>query len=149
MTVDFSLQRAPSMRVVTVSWTGPWSEARIQREFEQLAKWAAARRLRTGRWVFMEPGERRWTAAIEVRGRAKGEGRVRARTLPASRVAAVTFDPEAVSARVVYHGLNDWLRWRRKDKEIRTVGASREVYPGNPWKDAKAWARTQVQFLVR
>ena len=40
-------------------------------------------------------------------------------------------------------------RWRRKDKEIRRVLSSREVYSGNPWTDPKAWAKTEVQFLVR
>lgn len=149
MTVDFSFQKAGAMRVVTTSWKGAWNEARIRREFETLAKWAGTRRLRTARWVFLEPSPRRWTVAIEVRGRPQGGGRVRVRTLPAGRVAAVTFDPEVISPRVVYHGLNDWLRWRKRDKEITAVGASREIYAGNPWKDPKAWARTQVQFLVR
>lgn len=149
MAVDFAFQRVAAMRVITRTWTGAWSDARIRREFEQLAAWATSRRVATGRWLFMEPGTRRWTVAVEVKGKVRGDGRVRVRTLPATRVASVTFDPDVVSPRVMYHGLNDWLRWRRKDHEIKAVGASREVYPGNPWKDAKAWSRTQVQFVVR
>lgn len=149
MTVDFALEKVPEMHVIAHSWAGAWSEVRIRTEFEKLDAWARARRLRTGRWIFMEPGHRRWTVAIEVRGSTRGDRAVRRRTLAATRVAAVTFDPERVAARVIYHGLNDWVKWRRRAREIRAVGPSRELYPGNPWKDPKAWARTQVQFVVR
>lgn len=149
MSVDFAFKNMPALPVISISWSGPWNEGRIRSRFEELARWAAARRLRTGRWIFLEPATRRWTVAIEVRGRARGDGTVRVRTLPKSRVAAVTFDPEAISPRVIYHGLSDWLRWRKKEKEIQRVVSSREVYRGNPWKDPRAWARTEVQFLVR
>ena len=149
MTVDFAFRKMPALRLATITWTGPWNETRIRREFERVDRWLRDRKVRGGRWVFMEPGDRRWTAGIEVRGTVRGDGSVRIRTFPASRLASVTFDPEAVSPRVVYHGLNDWLRWRKKDKEIRGVGPSREVYSGNPWKDRSAWARTEVQFVVR
>jgi hypothetical protein len=50
---------------------------------------------------------------------------------------------------VVYHGVTDWLRWRRKEKEIKGVGAYREVYQGNPWSDRKAWSHTEIQVVVR
>jgi hypothetical protein len=61
----------------------------------------------------------------------------------------VRFDPTVVSPRVVYHGLSDWLRWQRKEKKIRSVVSYREIYEGNPWKDKRAWSRTEVQFVVR
>jgi hypothetical protein len=149
MTVDFGWGRAPKLRVASIAWKGPWKEATIRAKFETIDRWARAHRVRTGRWIFMEPGERRWEVAIEVKGAVRASPPVRLRTLRAARVARVVFDPEAVSPRVIYHGLNDWLRWRRKDREIRSVGSSREVYPGNPWRDPKAWARTEVQFVVR
>ena len=149
LTIDFAFKKAPKYRVASVTWKGPWNEGRIRREFEAIAKWGRDRKLRLGKWIFMEPGERRWTVAIEVSGKASGDSKVRLRTLPASRVAVVAFDPEVVSPRVVYHGLTDWLRWRKKDREIRRVLSSREVYSGNPWKDSTAWAHTEVQFLVR
>ncbi len=76
-------------------------------------------------------------------------GAVHLRTLPATRVASVVFDPEVVSPAVVYHGLTDWLRWRKKDKKIQRVVSYREVYRGNPWKDKSAYSRTDVQFVVR
>jgi effector-binding domain-containing protein len=149
MVVDFGFKKAPRFRIATVSWKGPWNEKKIRSNFEKVAAWAKRRKLPTGKWVFMEPGERKWTVGIEVRGRAHGDGAVRMRTLPAATVAAVAFDPEKLSPRVVYHGLNDWLRWRKKDGEIKKVLSSREVYGANPWTDAKAWARTEVQFVVR
>ncbi len=149
MTVDFKFRKSPAYRVATLSWRGAWSERAIERRSLELERWTREHRLRAGKWMFLEPGENRWTAAIEVRGKARGDGKVRLRTFPASRVASVTFDPEEISARVIYHGLNDWLRWRRKAKEIRRVTGSRELYDGNPWRDRKAWARTEVQYLVR
>lgn len=149
MTIDFVLKKSPALRVAAIRWKGPYSENTIRRRFADVEKWARAHRARTGRWVFREPGSRTWDVAIEVRGPARSEGRVRVKTLRACTVASVTFDPEVVSPRLVYHGLSDWLRWRRKEKKIRTVVSTRELYPGDPWKDAKAWARTEVQFVVR
>ncbi|MGA8709715.1 MAG: GyrI-like domain-containing protein [Thermoplasmata archaeon] len=149
MAVDFVLKKTPSIRLAAIRWKGPYNERKIQQQFEAVEKWARARGLRTGRWVFREPDSRVWDTGIEVRGKAHSEGRVKVRTLPAGHVASVLFDPEVVSPRVVYHGLSDWLRWRRKEKEIRSVVSYREVYPGNPWKDKRAWSRTEVQFVVR
>ena len=149
MTVDFGWGKSPSLRVASISWKGPWSEQKIRSQFERVDQWAKQQRVRTGRWIFREPGTRRWEAAIEVKGKVRGSGPVHVRTLPAASYARVVFDPEVVSPRVVYHGLSDWLRWRRKEKEIRAVLSSREVYTGNPWTDRKAWSRTEVQFLVR
>jgi effector-binding domain-containing protein len=149
MTIDFAMGRAPALRVASVRWKGPWKETKIRQQFEKVERWAKAEGLRTGVWVFREPGERSWEAGIEVKGSARSRGGIRLRTLPATPVAKVVFDPEVVSPRVVYHGLTDWLRWRRKDGEIRSVVSSREIYRGNPWRDAKVWAKTEIQFVVR
>lgn len=149
MTVDFELKRVPKIRVASVSWTGPWREARIRKEFERVQKWAKSRGLRPGRWILNMPSEGRFVAAVEVRAGGTGDRTVRLRTLPATRVACVCFDPKVVEARVVYHGLTDWLRWRKKDHTIRAVGPYREVYRGNPWTDAQAWANVEVQAVVR
>lgn len=149
MTVDFGWAKSPSLRVAAIAWKGPWSERKIRSQFEKLERWAKARGARTGRWIFREPGERRWEVALELKGKVRGSGEVRTKTLPAATVARVVFDPEEVSPRLVYHGLSDWLRWCRKKKEIRSVLSTRELYAGNPWTDRKAWARTEVQFLVR
>jgi effector-binding domain-containing protein len=149
MTVDFKFKRAPAYRVASVAWKGPWSDARIHAKFRRVAAWAKARGLRTGKWVFREPGERAWEVGIEVRGNAKSGGGVRIKTYPSCRVASVLFDPEVVSARVVYHGMTDWLRWQRKEREVKSVGQYREVYPGDPWRDKTAYAQTEIQVVVR
>ena len=149
MAVDFVLKKAPSLRIAAIRWTGPYSDREIRKHFEQVEKWAKDRGLTTGRWVFREPGSRTWDTGIEVRGVARSQGRVKIRTLPAATVGSVLFDPGVVEPRVIYHGLSDWLRWRRKEKAIRAVVSYREVYPGNPWRDPRAWSRTEVQFVVR
>lgn len=149
MTVRFELKRAPSYRVAALRWTGPWSDAQIRRKFGALVRWADHQELRTGKWIFREPAERTWEVALEIRGRARSEGEVRVRTYRGGTVARVVFDPKIVAPEVVYHGLSDWLRWRRKDGTIRSVGDYREVYRGDPWRDADALARTEVQFVVR
>ncbi len=149
MTIDFSYGTSPAIRLATVSWTGPWNETKIRAQFRRVEVWAHGHRLRTGRWVFREPGERRWQVGIEVRGSARSGNGIRLRTLPRADVARVVFDPDVVSPRVVYHALNDWLKWQRREKKVRRVVSSREVYGGDPWRDRKAWARTEIQFVVQ
>ncbi|MDE1881638.1 MAG: GyrI-like domain-containing protein [Euryarchaeota archaeon] len=149
MPVDISLKRTPAYRVATLKWSGPWNERRTQSQFERVARWTHAQGARTGAWIFLEMGENRWQACVQVAGSVRGDGSVRVRSLPAEQVASVLFDPDQVSPRVVYHGLADWARWRKKEKEIRGTKGVREVYRANPWKDPRAWARTEVQLLLR
>jgi hypothetical protein len=149
MTVDFEIRKSPGWKAFSVRWKGPWNERKIRAQFEKVAAWAKAHRLRTGRWVFVEPSDRTWEVAIEVKGSAKPSGGIRRRTFRPASVATVEFDPDAVSPRVIYHGISDWLRWQRKDKTIRGVGQYREVYSDNPWTNKAAWAHTKVQVVVR
>jgi DNA gyrase inhibitor GyrI len=149
MVVDFKLKRSPSYRVASISWKGPWNERRIRAQFDRIASWARRSQLRTGKWIFREPGTRAWEVSIEIRGTAHSKAPIRVHTLAAATVASVVFDPTVVSPAVVYHGVTDWLRWRKKDKTIRSVGAYREVYDGDPWREPKAWAKTDVQVVVR
>lgn len=150
MVVDFAFKKTPAYRVACIRWKGPWSDKRIRAEFSRLGQYARKGGYRTGHWFFREPGTREWEVALEIRSaKARPAAAIRLKTYPASRVASVVFDPEAVSPSVVYHGLMDWLRWRRKDGKVRSVGSSREVYDGNPYTDPKAWSRTDIQFLVR
>ncbi len=149
MTVDFSFARSPGFKVASLEWKGPWNEKKIRAQFERVERWIKDAGARPGRYVFRECGERRWEAAIEVKGTVRGSKGIRLKTLRPTSVARVVFDPEEISPRVIYHGLSDWLRWRRREKEIRSVGGSREIYPANPWRDPRAWARTEVQFVVR
>jgi len=149
MVVEFGFKRTPAYRVASLTWKGPWKDATIRRNFEKVAGWARSRGYGPSLWIFREPGTSQWQTGVVVNARARSEGAFRVHTLPATRVASVVFDPEVVSPEVVYHGLNDWLRWRKKDKKIRRVVSTREIYRGNPWTDKAAYARTEVQFVVR
>lgn len=150
MTVDFSFGKSPAMRVASLSWTGPWNEKKIRAQFERTERWVRAAGGRPGRWIFRESGERRWEVSVEVKGaKPRASGGIRLRTVPAGPVARVVFDPDVVAPHVIYHGLSDWLRWRRKEKEIRSVGEYREVYSANPWSNPRAWSRTEIQVVVR
>lgn len=149
MVVEFALKRAPSYRVASIVRVGPWKEDNLRTEFGELTRWAKKANVPTGHWIFCERGGNRWEACLELKGPAKAEGRIRLKTLPATVVASVVFDPDQVSPSVVYHGLNDWTRWRKKDGKIKSVTASREVYAGDPWTNKKAWAACEVQFTVK
>ncbi|MCI4352301.1 MAG: GyrI-like domain-containing protein [Thermoplasmata archaeon] len=149
MVVDFALRDSPSYRVASIVRIGPWKEDNLRVEFRELTRWAQKNRVRTGHWIFFERDHHRWEACLEIKDSAKAEGRIRLKTLPATPVARVVFNPDAVSSRIVYHGLSDWTRWRKKYGEIRSVTAVREVYTGDPWADKKAWANCEVQFVVR
>ncbi len=149
MVVDFAFRRAPAMRALSVAWKGPWKESRIRAEFAGLERYAKERKLRPRQWIFLEGGARSWAVALAVRGRIRADGRVRVRSFPATRVASVRFDPEAIAPRVVYHGLADWLRWRKKEGEIARVGSYREIYTANPWTSASAWKNCEIQVAVR
>jgi effector-binding domain-containing protein len=149
MVVDFAFKRTPAYRVAYIAWKGPWKDATIRRNFETVAKWAKAKGYTTGPWIFREPGDQRWETGVVVDRRAHSEGNIHLKTLAATRVASVVFDPDVVSPSVVYHGLNDWLRSQKKEKKIQRVVSYREVYVGNPWTDKAALARTDIQIAVR
>lgn len=149
MTVDFKFRRAPAYRAAVISWKGAWSDARVRAKFYTVARWARAHGLRTGSWLFFEPDERSFMVGIEVQGKAKSDGAVRIKKFPSTRVASVVFDPDVISPAVVYHGVTDWLRWRKKERKVRSVGTYREVYTDDPWRNKRAYARTEVQVVVR
>ena len=149
MTVDFGLKKAPRMNVASIVRIGSWKPDNLRTEFRELTRWAERRRIRTGRWIFIERDPHRWEACLEIARPAAPDGRIRLRNLPASPVAYVVFDPDQVSSRIVYHGLNDWVRWRKREGQIRHVGPVREVYSADPWSNPEAWKRCEVQFLLR
>ncbi len=149
MTVDFAIKKVPSYRVASIVRVGPWKEGILRPEFRELMAWAKKHHLRTGKWIFQSPKDDRWEACLEIRGAARSEGRIQVKTLKAGHAAYAIFDPDEIADRIIYHGLNDWLRWRRKDGEITAVRGHREVYSGDPWTDPTAWAHCEVQFLVR
>ena len=147
--VDFELKKAPAYRVASIVRIGPWREDNLRTEFTELVRWARRQRVGTGKWIFVHRGDLRWEACLEIHGNPSPEGRIRLKTLPTTWVAAVTFNPDALSSRIVYHGLHDWTRARRRDGTIRSVSGAREIYRGNPWTDKDAWAHCRVEFPVR
>ena len=149
MAVDFRFRTAPMYRTISIRWEGAWSDAKIRGNFRRLERWATTQGLSGRLWIFRERGEGRWEVLLSISRRVRPPAPIQFRALPASKVASVTFDPDEVSPRVIYHGLNDWLRWRKKDKTIRAVGAYREVYTDDPWRNARAWAHTEIQAEVR
>ncbi len=159
MLVDFKIKKFSGCRVASITYVGPYREGgdMMREEFNQIVKWARGNRVRTGRWFFAMLDEsevpdkkRRWEAAIEVKGaKAEAQDRIRFSEFPDQLVASVTFDPEKVSPRIVYYGLEGWLEQRKKDREYKSAGPPREVYTGDPWRSARAWANVEVQVPVK
>jgi effector-binding domain-containing protein len=149
MVVDFSFKRSPRYRVAFLRGEVPWTERSLRAAFRELETWAKQQRLPTGKWIISSPSSKYWEACVEIKRDARGKGRIHVKVLPAATVATVTFDPTIVSPRVIYHGLMDWLKWRRKAKEITSAGATREIYSADPWSDARAWSRATVEYIVR
>jgi len=154
MFVDFKLKIAPSYDVVYVMRYGPWSGPNMWRaEFKQLVAWTKKRKVRTGKWImyFIDEwgkkpdSKRRSIAALEVKGKVKPEGKVKVMRLPRQKVVSVTFNPDAISSRVIYHGIEGWLQYR----PFKEAGPSRELYDGSPWKNPRAWANAEVQVPLK
>jgi len=159
MTVDFVMRKAPEYRIATRTLTGRWpGDKGLRAEFEKVQAWAKEKGLRTGKWFFREFGDDetpdakwRWETGVEIRGTkpVRGGKGIVMKILPSSTVATVTFDPDKISPRVIYHGLADWLRARERAGEYKEAGPYREVYLGDPWSNKRAWANTQVQIPVK
>ena len=159
MTVDFAMRKAPEYKIATRTLTGAWpGDKALHSEFEKVQAWAKGKGLRTGRWFFREFGDDntpdakwRWEMGVEIRGAkaVRGGNGIVLKTLPPSTVATLTFDPDEISPRVIYHALADWLRHRAKEGEYKEAGPYREVYLGDPWSSKRAWAHTQIQVPVK
>lgn len=147
--IDFVLKSTPSYHVASIVRKGPYVENNLRPEFRELTQWARKQRVPTAHWIFLERDHDLWEACLEIKGKARPEGRIRLRTLQSTDVASVVFNPDFLADRVVYHGLSEWTRLRRKFGEIKAVTGVREIYTGDPWTDKNAWARCEVQFLVR
>lgn len=133
---------------------GSYDRNMLRSEFSQLVKWAKKRKLRTGKWMLYfidEPGGRRprnklrSEACLQIKGRAKSEGKVKVKELPAQKVASVTFNPDKISPHLVYSGIYGWLKYAG----FKDTVLGREVYIGNPWRNPRAWASTEVQVPVK
>lgn len=154
MTVDIRVKRAPAYKVASMLRVGSYESNMLRSEFSQLVKWASKRRLLTGKWMLFfidEPGGRRpmnklrSEACLQIKGAATSEGKIKVKTLPAQKVASVTFNPDKVSPRLVYSGIYGWLRYAGFKDTVQ----GREVYNGNPWRNPRAWANAEVQVPVK
>jgi len=154
MQVDFKIKVAPAYKVAYIVRVGGYSGPNMWRtEFSQLLRWAKKRRVRTGRWIvyFVDAwgkkldSKRRSVAALEIKTKAEPEGKVKIMTLPRQRVVSVTFDPDKVADRLVYHGIEGWLQYR----PFKESAPSREVYAGSPWTNKRAWANCEVQVPIK
>ena len=154
MVVDIKVKRAPGHTVVSMMRVGPYRRDILRKEFKQLVNWCKKRKIRTGKWLMYfldEPSGRRPAnklrseACLEIKGIARTEGRVKVKKIPAQRVASVTFDPDEVSAELVYSGIYGWLRFAG----YKDIGPSRELYEGNPWTNARAWTKAEAQVPIR
>ena len=154
MKVEIKVKVAPNYNVAYVIHSGPYTGQNMWRsEFNQLAKWAKKTKLRTGKWImyFIDKwGEksqkkRRSVAAIEIKGKAKPEGKIQIMKIPRQKIASVIFDPDKVSEELVYHGLEGWL----ESSLYKQAARSRELYDGNPWTNPRAWANCEVQVPLK
>ena len=154
MKVDFKVKIAPSYNVAYIIRFGGHTGQNMWRsEFSQLERWAKRRKLATGKrimyfidkWGEKPNRQRRSVAAVEIKGKAKPEGKIQIMKLPRHKVVSVTFDPDMVSSDLVYHGLESWL----ESCTYKPTGRSRELYNGNPWTNPHAWANCEVQVPVR
>ena len=154
MIVGFKLKTAPSYKVAYVIRKGPHIGPNMWRsEFSQLVKWTKKRKLRTGKWIMYyidEWGkkpekERRSVACLEIKGKTSPDGKIKIMKIPRRKVVSITFDPDKVSADVIYHGLEDWLQYCKYEQAAR----SRELYNGSPWADKRAWANCEVQVPLK
>jgi len=154
LVVDIKVKQSPSYRVASLIHYGPHSPNMFRLEFDYLVKWAKKNKLRTGKWIMRwldEPGSKpsnkiRSEACLEIKGRARPEGKIMIKTFPKHTVLTVTFDPEEVSPRLVYSGIYGWIRY--SDWEA-TDSPPREVYATNPWTNARAWANAEIQVPVK
>ena len=159
MVVDIELKREKSYNVISTQYVGAYTgENMLRKEFNLLVKWAKKNHVKLGKWFFTEidgpdtvEDKRRWEASIEVKGKLTAQlpEEIVQKKISAQLVASVVFDPDEFSSRLVYHGLECWLDWRKKYHELEEDGPTREVYVDNPWTSKKAWSNLDVQVPVK
>ena len=154
MKVDFKVKVAPGYNVAYILRRGPHVGQNMWRsEFNQLTKWAKKRRLHTGKWIMFyldkwsekTEKQRRSVACIEIKGKAKPEGKIKLMKIPRQKVVSVVFDPDKVAADLVYYGLEAWLEYC----PYKQASRSREIYDASPWTNRNAWANCEVQVPLK
>jgi effector-binding domain-containing protein len=154
MKVGLKVKVDPGYNVAYMIHYGPYTGQNMWRsEFNQLVKWTKKRKLRTGKWIMYfidkwsekSQKKRRSVAAIEIKGKAKPDGKIQIMRIPRQKVVSVMFDPDKVSEELVYHGLDSWL----ESSSYKQAARSRELYDGNPWTNRRAWANCEVQVPLK
>ena len=160
MVVDFKISRSRKYWIAGAVRTGPYTGDRMMRAyFTKVSKWIEKSGLKGGAWIFRSlqeddvPDEKmQFEAAIEIRGRKPSvrppEG-IELHEIPAGPVATVEFDPDKIADRVIYHGLESWLEWRRRYGEYERNGPAREIYDGDPWASARAWKSLRIEVPLK
>ena len=97
------------------------------------------------RWSEKSQKKRRSVAALEIKGKAKAQGKIQIMKIPKHMVVSVIFDPNLVSDDIIYHGLEGWL----ESRSYKQTARSREVYSGSPWTNPRTWASCEVQVPIR
>ncbi len=97
------------------------------------------------KWSEKTEKQRRSVACIEIKGKARPEGKIELMKIPRQKVVSVIFDPDKVSADLVYYGLEAWLEYC----PYKQASRSREVYNGSPWTNPHAWANCEVQVPLK
>ena len=152
--VDFKVKAARGYNVAYLIHLGGYSGQNMWRsEFSQLERWAKKRKLKAGKrimyfidkWGEKPNMRRRSVAALEIKGKAASEGKIRLMKLPRQKVVSVSFDPGKVSSDLVYHGLDSWL----ESCNYKQIARSRELYNDNPWTNAAAYANCEVQVPIK
>jgi DNA gyrase inhibitor GyrI len=154
MVVDIKVKQVPSYTAASLIHYGPHGPNMFRAEFDRLVKWAKRNKLRSGKWIMRwldEPGSKpasrvRSEACLEIKGKARIEGKIKIKKFPKHTVASVVFDPKEISPRLVYAGIYGWLRY--SDFQAARSPA-REVYAENPWTNPHAWANAEVQVPVK
>lgn len=157
MTVDFAIKKFRGCTVASLTYVGPYKgDDMMHDEFNTLVNWAKEKKLRTGKWFFIEHeqnghsnGKQRYEACVELKGKARSAKGVKIKQFPETLVATIRFNPKKIAPRVVYHALESWLEWRKKDKKYKETGDWREVYIGDPWTSRRAWANVELQAPVK
>ncbi len=154
MKVEIKVKIAPSYMVAYLIHVGPYAGQNMWRsEFSRLTGWAKKRKLLTGKWIMYfidrwgeKPArQRRSVAAIQIKGKARPEGKIKVMKIPRQRVVSVTFNPDKVSDELVYYGLESWL----ESAPYKQAATSRELYNGSPWTNARSWANCEVQVPLK
>jgi hypothetical protein len=65
--------------------------------------------------------------------------------IPRQRVVSAIFNPDKVSAEVIYYALEGWL----ESSKYKQAARSRELYDGSPWTNRRAWANCEVQVPLK